>query len=442
MNKGIIVLLIAILGVVGFFFVTYFRDRSGGEEPAPPPVEPAQTDHEESKPAPERRVPEPAWEPEEVTQSRGAAIEGQVIHAVTGAPVTAYEIKYAKRTARRTATRRGAAGWIRVEDAQGRFSLTGLSAGRGALMVRAAGFSSFTGERMEIRAGITVQDHTIRLEAASLIEGFVRSTGGTPVANAGIFLERLPAGKKRSAKPIARSDERGLFRYETDSLASLTFVARHPDFAPDFSEVQPQAGVTTELTIVLGAGAMVEGTILYGSKPLANQAVVFAPQFNDLGIRVSAITDSRGHYLMRQLMPCDAAVTVSLSEDSADGVRSREWNGLLENGQLVTVNFAFSEANSVIEGAILLDGAVPESASLSLLVMTDAGEEGRFVHMKADGTYRLESVPAGPVSLTVNAEDAAGRMGFDEGRFRIRPNQQRVTDFDIKSIAGTGKAAQ
>jgi len=102
-------------------------------------------------------------------------------------------------------------------------------------------------------------------------------------------------------------------------------------------------------------------------------------------------------------------------------------------------DFEFSPADSVIEGVVTFDGKTPEHATLSLLVYTSAGEEGRRAKVGRDGTYRFEAVPAGPVSLTVDAEDADGRLGFDEERFRLGEGEVRKLDFGLTTLPGIGE---
>ncbi len=457
MNKGIVALAIVLVGVMGLFFCVYLRDKSSeariyepgakivpeqGAAKKTPPKRDAAWDSSTTRATPGRTGGSGGAARERHSEGTdraapGGAIEGQVLRADTGEPITEFEVRFEKRSPRLSDH-----GFVRVQDADGRFRLEGIAPGQGMVVVRAVGFGPGSEAIAEVRKGETVTGVVIHLEPVAVIEGTVTDTRGRRVPDALVFLDRLPAKRARVRRAVARSDGDGKFRYEPRAPSPLNLVVWHEDYAPTTTAALPEPGSPTQCPVVLGEGATVEGKVWRGREAAIGQRVEFMPQFDDLGFSQSTQTGADGSYHLTKLPSCDAAVLVTLAGESAQGTRTKQWNGVLNDGQVVMADFEFAPADSIIEGTVLLDGKVPERATLSLLIYTAAGEEGRYTEMDSDGSYRFEAVPMGPVSLTVDAEDAEGRLGFDETRFQIGEGEVRQTDFNLHLIKGMGNATQ
>ncbi|HOZ49758.1 MAG TPA: carboxypeptidase-like regulatory domain-containing protein [Candidatus Hydrogenedentes bacterium] len=442
MNKGFVVLAVAMAALVGLFFFAYFKDRNRTRdvayEPLPAPV--AAPAVEEPEPVvkqmpPAEPTPTPAEEPQPEPAKGDAAIEGQVVRAGTGEAVPKFEVKFEQRSGHLGADDKG---FLEVEDAEGRFRLDQVPPGRGLVIVRAIGFKVGSAPVADIGAGQVVTDVVVQMTPVTLVRGLVKSARGGCVADALVFREVLPPESSRERQAVARSNDAGEFFYEPKMGGAMKLVVWHPNFAPAVSSVTPVPDETTECVVLLGDGATVEGRAWQGMNALVGLQVTMKPQFDDFGFEASAETDASGRFRIVKLPSCDATVSVILPGASEEGQRTKQWNGFLENGQTALVDFEFPVATSVVYGSVTYNGEMPERASLSLLVYSEAGEEGRFVEMAADGTFHFDAVPAGPASLTCEAEDNDGHLGFDEERFLLHEGEQREVRLNALAVETLG----
>ncbi|HEO70835.1 MAG TPA: carboxypeptidase regulatory-like domain-containing protein, partial [Candidatus Hydrogenedentes bacterium] len=328
-----------------------------------------------------------------------------------------------------------------VQDPGGRFRLEDVPPGDGRVAVRAVGFKEDNQRVSDIEPGETVRDMVFRLDVAVGIRGRVENTSGAAVAGAMVFRERLPSETMRERAAVARSDSTGRFLYETNEAGLMNLIVWHVGYAPAAVSVVPEYGTQTEYTVVLGDGATVQGKVWVGREAAPGLMVRFEPQFDDFGYHEVTQTQLDGSYRLAGLPSCDATVTVTMEGATPDAMREKHWSGFLDEGQTVMADFQFAPANSAVRGKVTFQGKAPARATLSLLVFTSSGEEGRRTDVNRDGTYRFDDVPAGPVSLTVDAEDDAGRLGFDEERFRLEEGEIKEVDFELNvlPVVGTGR---
>lgn len=445
MNKVFIALSAALTILAAVFLAVYFIGRTPPEQ-IRSSERPSVSDRPKSTPEPSRppAVPKSAPAPAKSASVRsaresvpppGCVVEGQVVRADDGKPVPAFGLRFDARRAR--GTRREAVDFVPIEEASGAFKLEGLSAGNGVIVVRAEGFAEARQEVALEHPGDIASGLVIRLQPIATIDGLVRDASGTAVTGALVFLDKLPSERLREQKTVAESDDNGRFRYETPDGQAITFAVWHEDYAPAFVSISAESGVTTECTVTLGRGAVVEGKVWYGDTPLADETIVFRPQFDELGFEARAHTDASGAYRFEALPTCDALVAVTLSGENQGG-RSKQWTGLVEEGQTLNVDFRFTPADASVEGNVTLDDQAPESATLSLLIATDAGEEGRTTLTGADGAYRFDAVPQGFASLTVTAKNADGKLGFSEMNFKIKAGEEKQANFFLGVIEGSG----
>ncbi len=321
-------------------------------------------------------------------------------------------------------------GFETVEDPEGRFKLTGVSPGRGHVVVRAKGFADGAKEVAGLGPGANVAGVVVALEPEAVVEGLVRDSMGARIQDAKVYEGRLPGSRTRDAHVLAETDENGLFEFQTGRTEQMTLVVWHPDYSCGWTRVTPELGVLTECTVVLARDVTVRGVVRVDGRPAGGRTVFFVPQFDaQLGLREKTATDDDGTFEFTGLPSCDAKITAT----AANG-RAKEWNGFLDEGQVKEIVFDFAQASCTVEGRVLFEGQVPPDASLSLLVFTKAGEEGRYARIDEEGRFRFDSVPAGPVSLTVDAKNAAGKLGFDEKRFRLREGDTHRVEFQLKPI--------
>lgn len=100
-----------------------------------------------------------------------------------------------------------------------------------------------------------------------------------------------------------------------------------------------------------------------------------------------------------------------MDEAGAGGTRQTECTravAYVEPGQTTVVNFDLPLAQSVIQGVVLIEGRPPENASASAMIVCDYGRYSVSAEVQPDGSYRLERLPAGTVTLQVAASPAGG----------------------------------
>lgn len=146
-----------------------------------------------------------------------AIIRGRVLVADTGAPVRRAQVRATSADAR--------AGRLASTDAQGRFELKDLPAGRWTLTASKAGFVTLqygqrrpleTGRAIEIRDGEALERVDISLPRGSAVTGHIYDEFGEPVANARVQVLRyqMVQGARRLV-PVGggdQTDDTGAFR--------------------------------------------------------------------------------------------------------------------------------------------------------------------------------------------------------------------------------------
>jgi len=242
---------------------------------------------------------------------------------------------------------------------------------------------------VELREGRNALDFAF--SGGTEVTGFVRSDGGTPVADALVSL--LAVGRSWGGSE-ARSSSDGSFRFlgvtpgtyraraEAHSLAAAS-----PPGAIEVSD-QPVSG----LEIVLSSGATVSGTI---RGVAAEQLVDVSIQARggSIGSSTSASPDYRGLYRIEHLPPGTYTVQARLGSTGrqASGEVTLEADAGarldLEFGGGVTLSGEARTGETPVEGATLfVEGLDVEDSGLA---RTD--QAGRFVLAGLDpGTYRVD----------------------------------------------------
>jgi hypothetical protein len=450
MNKGVVAFAVFLMALMGMFFVTYFRDKASPPKPPrpiprervvelePKPQKPAPVaEPKPEPPAPPPEPPRPVEPPAPVVEPPPAepvaetdTIEGAVCRKDTGEPVRRFEVRFVLRAGRGASSD---AAFTLVENEEGRFQIPDVPAGKsGSVEVRAQGFALASQPVADTVVGLERKPLKLLLEPAAAVVGIVRNSQGEPVADVRVTFRVASSGEAlRTKHPVVQTDKEGAFRHETSSNDPLKLDFYHSDYAPLTLTVTPEVGRDVECNAVLGKGGSVQGRVWMGREPLPGQPVTFTPQFDDIGSPISTKTGPDGSYKLAQLPVCDGTVEVTLTEA---GNRTKKWNGYIEEGQVEMVDFEFAGANASVYGQVTMSGEAPKRATLSLLVLTEAGEEGRTANADELGYYRFDSVPLGPVSLTIDAENSEGKLGFDESRFELQDGESRNVNFKLEPL--------
>lgn len=136
-----------------------------------------------------------------------------------------------------------------VEDANGAFTLEGLTAGTYVLVVTAEGKPPTKSRAIELTAGEQLRGVTIQLSKGQSVAGIVTSReNGAPIAGAFIRLDAA-SSSGASFAPVT-SDESGHFSLEGAPSESFSIRVTHPEYKERIVTVDRASGV--DLKIDLG----------------------------------------------------------------------------------------------------------------------------------------------------------------------------------------------
>ena len=343
-----------------------------------------------------------------VLAARGA-IEGQVIAADTGDPITSFEIM------QQTGSHIWLEPWMserfaRVHDEEGRFSLTGVEAKDVTVMARADGYAMSTEYISGVLPGETLEGVVIRLEPGALVEGTVQDPSGAPLAGASIYIGGIPPEHSRERGAAARTDAQGAFQLSSVGKDTTSISAYYPGYAPATVAITVDARRATRVDICLTAGGEIEGTVRVGGTPSSGQWVnvynASAPGGNQSG----KSTDENGFYRLTGLAAGTVRVSVHLSDvQGSPSGRNITREAVVEDGLVTVVDFDVPLADALIEGAVTSGGQPVKGGHVNVQVKGQGGmQESSYSAIKSDGTYRIESAPVGSVRLQVGAQTGDG----------------------------------
>lgn len=334
-------------------------------------------------------------------------IEGRVIRADTGEPVTDFEVFYANHAAKSFSARL-LLNRRQVSDPEGRFSLTNLYTGDATITVRAPGLAPSI-KALSLVEHETLSGVELRLAPADRLDGMVVAATGAPVAGAMIFVGKIPELGVESQR-VALTEEDGSFSIDSLPPGAEVVTAYHPDHGPGF--VAAREGTV----IVLPVASGIRGRVTWRGEPGAG--ILLRGVYPDRWYlpSVSATIASDGGYEMTGLAP--GKIHVWARHET--GVRlEREVD--IEPGETTVVDLDFEAGESVVEGKVTIAGAAPARARVSLSVLTTSGRMSFGEEVRPGGSFRLEKLPAGQAVLKVNARD-------QEGRVRVRPMKMEIGD--------------
>lgn len=368
------------------------------------------------------------------------SVEGRVVDAVTGRPITQFEV--AHETEFLDVASFPLAGAVTVYNAEGRFRLDGVDAGEAVVFARAAGYAPGSQQVLDVRPDEVVSGVEIRLPAGATVEGVVRNEKGVPVPGARIYTAGgmvLWLVEMGGEEVRATSDAEGRFTLDSLGERDTVLSAAHPDYATSTVEVHLEAGKTQWVEMVMARGGSIEGIVAANGVPLAAQDVfVHSEDMCDLQ---SATTNAEGYYLIANVPPGEIEVSASVTLEQA--TRSENKRTVVESGSTATLNFDVAFGTGAIEGT-LTEGGVPvaEGYISAMPLDGDAGlQQNIDGTVSPGGAYRISGLDAGAYKLMVNV----GYFGEDSGKSRtidtaVGDGETVHLDIDLEagsSIEGT-----
>jgi RNA polymerase sigma-70 factor (ECF subfamily) len=368
-------------------------------------------------------------------EPRGS-IEGRVVDASTGAPVTEFEIL--EFTSRRSYNGRPSA--IRFSDAEGRFNLPNVEPGEQSVQVSAAGYAPTRSQEILVLPGRTAGELIVELSRGRIIEGIVYDPDGQPAQEARIFLDKQPAsGYIIQDFALAVTGDDGRFVLESVSAEATEVIAWHPRHAAARAPIPGGSG-GVEMELHLRPGATLEGTVRAEGEPIPNLNVTIG----DVSPSVhESQTDEAGNYRLIGLTPGTVEVVSNPTFGEAESWYGRKQIRLVEvrEGEITTLDLDFDVWPTEVAGRVTVDGQ-PPADTLYVYLKFDVARglsDMFYTHTDEQGYFRLDGAPPGTAVLETFGSSLGGRER-PAATVTISGSQVNNLNFDIVKDANGASA--
>ena len=333
------------------------------------------------------------------------AIEGQVLDAVTGRPITNFEIGLGTSGEGEGVPESGFGpdtDRTPYSNAEGKFRVERVEPGD--VMVRAYAPGHAPGSQVVrgVRSGETASNVKIRLSAGGIVEGHVRSSAGEPIPGVQIVAATDLDEPSEGMPGMATTDTEGAFRLDSLSLETVQILAHHADYVDAKVTVTPKAGAVTPVEITLGHGGVVTGVVRKNGKPAAGLEVNASGDDVD---ECYTTTNPDGTYTLQNVPPGEIQVEVSLESTGASGATRLTKATHVTADRSTVVDFDFTGGSATVEGKIT-SGGQPVRHARVMALPTELGSGATLtVDAEAetgeDGSYKIEGAPVGKIRLLV-----------------------------------------
>ena len=211
----------------------------------------------------------------------------------------------------------------------------------------------------------------------------------------------------------------------------------HLEYPNVWKVIQPAAFDGDDLRIVMSKGGTLMGKVTYDGQPVANQQVsVKAEYFYASRSRVTR-TNERGFYIIGGIKAGNRMVHASLkASDIEKPIRKLVMKVLLENDKQTIANFEFPALDATLEGNVFFYDDPVKSARIHASYRSEEGTREEFsTSSEADGYYRLESLPAARLDVTVSVVTEGHYANFQGTTVDCEPGFTTFQDFYFR---GTG----
>ena len=413
-------------------------------------------------------------EPLELVLRPTLTLAGVVVDDI-GEPVTEFEVRAAREG---YSSRSGAGDGLRkpITTEDGRFSVTGLSAGTWTVSIRASGYTSPEDQTRTVTVPQAGPEPRFILERRGSVRGIVVGPGGAAIAGATVARTQnrggFGGGWGRREEGVTSGDD-GSFELEDLRPGAQSFEASSDDWAKSEPvSVEVIAGETAEgLVLELRRGGTISGIVRDAEgNPWSDRRVTYAQGGGPMamfGGSDTATTDASGSFTFERVPPGQWTVNASPGEremfKTFEGARDESafFELMAQNlSQQVDVEDGgqvFVELGAEPREPVIVMGEVTRGGTaVSGGNVTFAREGGDlFANLKrADieaGTYRIELDRPG--AYLVSVERGSRRNGFlidvpasGEQRVNLELPEGgiagRVTDSDGRPAAGIRVTAE
>lgn len=273
-----------------------------------------QTSPQSPQPATPQRTPARPLRPGETPPKGSAVIKGSVIAAGTGTPVRRAQV--------RAASTEGGGG-VTTTDAEGRFEIRDLPAGRYNVMANKAGYvMTYYGQRrpnepgtpLDLADGQTAEKVSIQLTRGAVITGRIVDDNGEPIAGTQVAAMRqqmvggvrrmMPGGSEGSND---RTDDQGGFRLfglpPGEYFVSAT--NRNNTFGPNINNQEADAFAPTYYPGTPNLGEAARVTLKAGQEATTNFSLIVARMARVRGRALNSRGEPVGRNMMT-LTPADS----------------------------------------------------------------------------------------------------------------------------------------
>lgn len=369
-------------------------------------------------------------------EARGA-VSGQVVDAVTGAPITRFSLL------ERSRQYVGSIDDVTIQfsDPDGRFLLEKVQAGARKVIVNAEGYRPAILENLVIPPGRIMDGVVVKMDPSPVVAGVVLTENGAPAADAYVFQRHeeptfaQAAEASALAHPVAAkfyqlTDALGRFRLDSVDAKSRFVSAYHPLHGFAFLPVDPESFETQSLEIRLNPPGVVHGVLEIHGQPIPNvkieaQAIMWAAH---------AYTDESGYY--RIAVPPGAEVSITPRDVPQTNRFMSVSQVSTDSSEAVPVNFDFTPDDTQVSGVVTLDD-LPPGAEYRVRVVASYQLPGhRELHVNANcdpqGRYTLDGAPPGTARLQVAVTPKNGDGAFyPEQYVEIQTGEENILNFDL-----------
>jgi thiol-disulfide isomerase/thioredoxin len=293
------------------------------------------------------------------------------------------------------------------------------------------------------------QTFNVTLAKGETLSGTVKTPGGEPAQGADVFL--CTAGKgvairdgavqNRGQALAVRTDDAGQFNFARQRDPHIIVILHDEGYAE-----ATQEALKSEPTVTLAAWGVVEGSVVLGGKPAANESVVLSyersMEAHQQGVSIDyrTVTDGDGVFYLDTLPPGDVRVARELLLRDGTVLTSHSVPATVRAG--ATTSVTVGGAGGAVAGRVALpdgEGPVPEGFNVRCTLSlnqapvpypdglagperqewlaswrgTDAGRSHRDARRVyaceagAGDAFRIEDVPPGDYQLEVVVTDPA-----------------------------------
>jgi protocatechuate 3,4-dioxygenase beta subunit len=362
------------------------------------------------------------------TGGEPATVEGKVIDAVSGLPVARAQVML-------QAEGNGPARHTTMSAADGTFSITGISPGTYAAMAQRVGYvnsAELGGPPIMLKAAERKTGVEIRLTPTGSITGRVTNSEGDPVEGAAVF-----ANKGTGGEGFGETGEKGQFRIGGLAPGKYNVRVERNQIFGGRPEIRTDGTVETHNATTYYPSSVTE-------REAAKVTVKAGAETPGIDIRVVRVPFVRvsGRVVGMPQGAQDAIIWVSQNRNEESGMSLKpdatfetwrldpgkyrlraDWKA--PNGEEVhTATIQIEVAGSNVDGSELR--VVPDSVisgrvdfeddtakqlsttgfrehSVKVVQIGDSEDFGRRAPIGADGTFRLEKIPAGKYRVRVDA---------------------------------------